>query len=86
MTEINPLRFCLTGDTEEIVDRLLGEFTLSCIGKNDMSLVAGFLASAAIVIAAHCQQTGQDFAKVSEMSRDQFDLALKVAGEHAKSR
>jgi hypothetical protein len=84
MTKINPLRFCLTGETEEIVDRLFGEFALSCIGKNDMSLVSGFLASAAIMIAAHCQQTGQDFAELSEMSRHQFDLALKVAGERAK--
>ena len=81
MSEINPLEYCLTGDTAEIVDRLLGDFLLSCIGKNDMSVVSAFLASAAIIIATHCKRTSQDFQELSDMSRHQFDRALKVAGE-----
>jgi hypothetical protein len=78
----NPLQFCVTGETAEIVDRLLDEFVRSCIGKNDMSVVSGFITSAAILIATHCERTGEDFQELSDMCRDQFDLALKISGEH----
>jgi hypothetical protein len=80
---INPLQHCLTGESAEIVDRILGPFLHDCIGKNDMSVVSGLLASAAIIVATHCQRTGDDFAELAEISRQNFDAALVVVGEIA---
>lgn len=77
----NPLEYCLTGETAEIVDKLMGEFLFSCMGKNDMSIMSGFLASAALLIATHCERTGEDFDQLAGMAREQFALALKVSSE-----
>jgi hypothetical protein len=76
------LRFMLGPETVEIVDRLLGDFMVDCIGKNDMAVVNAMLASAAMLIVAHCERTGQDFDEVVALCRNSFDLALTVANDH----
>jgi len=81
MIDENPLQWCLSGESAEIVDEILGPILRGWLGKNDMSVVNGLLASAAILIATHCQHTGQSFQETSELCRRSFDLALKVAGE-----
>jgi len=58
--------------------RLLGEFLLSCLGKNDMSVCSGFIAAAAMLAATHCELGG--------LLLEQFDLALQVAGEHSETK
>ena len=80
----NPLRFCLTGETEEVVDRLLGEFLFTCMGKNDMAIANGMTSAAAVLVATHCQQTGEDFDELSNMFRNHFSNALFIAGENIK--
>jgi hypothetical protein len=77
----NPLTFCLTGDTAEIVDRLLGEFLLSCVGKNDMAVAGGLVSAAAMVLAAHCERTSENYDEHVARMRELFDLAAKIAGE-----
>jgi hypothetical protein len=81
MTIANPLRYCLSGDTEEVVDRILGPFLQECMGKNDMAVTNGLLCSAAILIAAHCQRTGEDFEELAELCRQSFNSALNVSSE-----
>jgi hypothetical protein len=84
---INPLQFCLSDETEEIVDLILGEFLLSCcIGKNDMNVANGLITSAAIIVATHCERTGQDFQELSALFRNHFELGLKIAGEQIQKR
>lgn len=78
---MNPLQHCLSDETGEIVNKLLCEFVKGCMGKNDMSVVNGLMATAAILIAAHCERTGDDFEEMSEMGRKMFAAALVVAGE-----
>jgi hypothetical protein len=78
---VESLQYCLNEETQEIIDRLLDEFLLSCMGKNDMSVVSAMLASAAIIIATHCQRTGQDFHELSGMACVQLTTALKIVGE-----
>ena len=75
------LRYCMTGETAEITDRLLGDFLLSCLGKNDMAVVNAMISSAIILIAAHCQRTGENFDEVIDQCRGLFDAAVKVVGE-----
>ena len=79
----NPLRHCLSGETADIIDQILGPFLLAQLGKNDMSVVNGLMASAAILIAAHCQRTGEDPQEVGDLGRNSFDLALKIASDSA---
>jgi hypothetical protein len=81
---INSLQYCLSEETQEIIDKLLGEFMLSCLGKNDMSVVSAMLAAAAIMVAAHCQRTGQDFEELSAMAFTQFTDALKIVGDQQR--
>ena len=81
--KLNPLRFCISGEAKEITDRLLDEFLLTCIGKNDMAVVNAFLASAAVMIAAHCEHTDHEFRDLAKESIRNFALALQVAGEKA---
>lgn len=76
----NPLTYCLQGETGEI-DRLLGDFLKSCIGKNDMAVANAMLAAAAIIVATHCQRTDDDFGEFSKDFIDQFKRALVIAGE-----
>jgi hypothetical protein len=79
---MNPLQHCLTNeDTVGVVDEILGPFLLKRIGQNDMAIVTGLMASAAILIVTHCQRTGEDLSEFSGMMRDHFDLALKVASD-----
>lgn len=73
-------RFCLTGETREIVDRILGEFLLSCMGKNDMAVANGLITSAAMLIAAHCERTGQDYEELSALISYHFQQILEIAG------
>src|SRR5262245_58432769 len=77
----NPLRHCMTQETAEIVDRLLGDFLLSCVGKNDLAVVNAMLSSAAIMLVAHCQRSGQDYRELVNEARNIFDLATKIAGD-----
>jgi hypothetical protein len=84
MTNTNPLRFCLAGESAEIVDRILGPFMLECLGKNDMSIVTGLMSSAAILIVTHCQTTGDSIEEIANAHREIFDLALSVASEKIK--
>jgi hypothetical protein len=81
----NPLRHCLTGESAEVVDEILGPFLASRIGKNDMAVVTGLLASAAILIATHCQRTGEDYGELSMMCQEHFQNGLTVAGERIRS-
>ena len=75
------LRCLLNDETSELVDRLLGEFLLGCIGKNDMAVVNALLASAAMVITAHCKRTGQSFDEVAAESENIFKLSLEVSSD-----
>ena len=78
----NPLLHCLTGESAEITDRILGPFLMSCIGKNDMSVVTGLLAAAAVIVATHCERTGQDYEELCTLCQENFRNGLVVAGEH----
>jgi hypothetical protein len=73
--------YLVSEDTREIMDRLLGEFMLTCIGKNDMSLVSALMTSATIIVAAHCQRTGDDYWQTIAMARDIFEASATIAGE-----
>jgi|SRR5215471_16196749 len=81
---VNPLRHCVSPETSEIVDQIMGPFLESNLGKNDMAITGGLLASAAIMLATHCQITGDDFEEMAIHLRTMFDLALSVAGEQVK--
>lgn len=68
-------------ETREIVDRLLGEFLWSYMGKNDMAVVTALLSSAALIIASHSQVTGQDYQELVRMGRSVFDSAAAILEE-----
>jgi len=80
---VNPLRYCLTGESAEIVDRILGPFLQECDGKNDLAVVNGLLASAAILIVTHCERTGESVQELANLNRQIFDLAVTVANDEA---
>ena len=75
----NPLLFCLSEETADIVDQLLDDFLLKQVGKNDMAVVSGMLCAAALMIITHCQRTGDDPQKLFKQVQQQFELACKVA-------
>jgi len=76
----NPLRFCVTGETEEVVDLLIGEFIPQhCMGKNDMAVTNGLLACAAILVATHCHRTGHDFDEIAGTSEHLYQMSLRIA-------
>jgi hypothetical protein len=75
------LRILLNPETRELVDRLLGDFLFSCLGKNDMAVVNALIATAAMLITAHCDRTGQDFGKVASECTTMFELALQITNE-----
>lgn len=75
------LRILLNQETADLIDRLLGEFLLECIGKNDMVVVNALLATAAMIIGTHCKRTRQNFDEVATLSRDTFKLALEVSND-----
>jgi len=77
----NPLQLCLNEESTEVVDHILGPYLLSCIGKNDMNIVVGLLASAAIIVATHCQTTGENFEEFAAMCRENFASALAIAND-----
>ncbi|PWT75886.1 MAG: hypothetical protein C5B60_04760 [Chloroflexi bacterium] len=79
-------RFCLSDETREIVDRLLGEFLLTCMGKNDLAVANGFITSAAMLVAAHCQRTGQDYDKLSALMAYHFQQILEIAGQKREAK
>jgi hypothetical protein len=80
------LRILLNPETSELVDRLLGDFLFSCIGKNDMAVVSAFLASAAMLITTHCDRTGRDFGEVASECKSMFELALQVSNDMPRVR
>lgn len=75
------LRILLNQETAGIIDRLLDEFLLSCIGKNDMAVVNALLASAAMLIKAHCERTGDNFGEVASECKNIFELSLQVCDD-----
>jgi len=63
-----------------IVDKLIKEFLpQQCDGENDLVVVGAFLTTAAIMIAGHCDMTGQSFDTNADASRKLFDGALALA-------
>lgn len=78
----NSLYYCMDDATREVVDLLLNDFIKTMVGKNDMAVVTGLSAAAAIIIAVHCQRNPEDdFQELSEMAVVQFKLALEVSGQ-----
>jgi len=77
----NPLRHCVSDDTAEVMDRILGPFLESCIGKNDLSIANGLVVSAAIIIVTHCQRTNDNIEEIAKLFHESFDLTLKALSE-----
>ncbi len=71
-------RWLVGPDTSEIVDRLLGDFLLSCLGKNDMSVANGMIISAVMLIKAHCERTGQDYDETVQLFRSSFETLVEI--------
>jgi hypothetical protein len=72
------LRHLLVEDSNEVVTFITGPFLLDRIGKNDMSVINGLVASIAILIKAHCDKTGQDLDETAQLFHDSFDGALDI--------
>jgi hypothetical protein len=70
--------FPMTREHQEIVDRLLGDFLLTCIGKNDLVVASGMLIAGVIMIKAHCRRTGHDYDEISRDAREIFDCAVEL--------
>ncbi len=79
--QLGQLIYCMTGDSGEVVDKILGPFLQECIGKNDMAVVSGLLTSAAILLVTHYENTGDDIQELATMCRENFDLALEIHKE-----
>jgi len=77
----NPLMHVVGPETAEVIGQILGPFLRSNIGKNDMAVVNGLLASAAILLATHCAKTGEDYRELVYRARELYDLGAEIAGE-----
>ena len=62
-----------------IVDKLIKEFLPQCESETDLIVVSALLTTAAIMVAGHCDATGQSFDTNADASRKLFDGALTLA-------
>jgi hypothetical protein len=78
----DPLMSCLPRQSAEIVEELTTKFLQKQIGKNDMAVINGLMATAAIMLVTHCQITGEDFEDMVADHADLFRMAAKVAWDN----